>query len=146
MERNLSPMSQSSHPDQLSEQNVEAPVFVLWYWPNMGGKHFGYAFHKSFIFSGILLLLSAIIVVPFLFIPHTGLVSSIIDLILWLVLILNFFLAGKSGGYYEVNEQGQPLRRLTAKDWDDLYESGQEMGRPMRYKKFRRMVQSAAQS
>ncbi len=140
-------MSQSSsHPDQLSEQNVKAPVFVLWYWPNVGGKHIGYAFHKNFIFRGIFFAIVAIIVIPFLFIPHAAIVSSIISILLWISLFLNVFLARKGGGYYEVNKQGKPICFIT-QYWSPLVdESGQQMGRPVLYPKFRRVVQSAAQS
>jgi hypothetical protein len=125
---------------------MQASDLVIWsYWPNVDGKHIGFAHHKYvllglaswlvFLFvTGLLTFISAppfpyLLVMGFFFLP-------------WLILARKGYLKKiVPGGYYEVDIQRRATCLLASTPGEECEKGLTRLGFPMSRRRFLRTVQ-----
>jgi hypothetical protein len=111
---------------------------VIWrYWPNVQGMHVGYAFSKRYLLFIALLMCVAIGTVCLDWFFHLGLGGLVAVVVIFLTFSRAFQNLTRYNGYYEVNQQGEPIRFLG----NGITMPGElSLGHPLSRKRFLRSI------
>jgi hypothetical protein len=119
---------------KLPDVQAQRRDLVIWrYWPNAQGMHVGYAFSRRFLLLMLLLFCVGIGAVCLDWFFHLGLGGVVAIVLIFLIFSRTFQSLTRYNGYYEVNQQGEPVRFL-----GNEFTKPEELslGRPMSRKRF----------
>ena len=133
-------VQQSDAPEHvhLQDLQVQQRELVIWrYWPDVQGMHIGYANSKRFLLLIALLLGAAVCTLVLDWFFHLGL-GALIAIVVIVVLFSRMYrTVTRYNGYYELDEQGNPVRFLGNKSADIAHFP---LGRPVSRARFLRSI------
>lgn len=122
----------------IHDRQAQQRDLVIWrYWPNVQGMHVGYAFSKRYLLFIALLMCVAIGIVCLDWFFHLGLGGLLAILVIFFMFGLASRGLTRHSGYYEVHQQGEPVRFLG----NEFTKPGElSLGRPLSRKRFLRSI------